>query len=89
MEIYKTKNLFIATYLLTSGKVDFLGIETLNQKTKLFKFSPFISAQELQNEYFSGGKLSVKSVFAEYNTLKDMLFDRSEETNGENYGTAR
>lgn len=84
MDTFKTKNLFIATYLIASGKVKFLGLETLDSKTKLFKFSPVDIAQELETEYFSGGSLPVKIVFAEYNTLKDLLFQR--ESNAVNYG---
>ncbi len=85
MEKYTTKNLFIATYLLASGKVEFQGLETLDHKTKLFVFTPYEAAKELEREYFSGGALPVKTVFAEYNTLKDLLFAR--ETNGgNNYG---
>lgn len=85
MEKYSTKNLFIATYLLASGKVDFQGLEVLDPKTKLFVFTPYEIAKQLEQEYFRGGALSVKAVFAEYNTLKDLLFAR--ETNGErDYG---
>jgi len=80
MEKYTTKNLFIATYLLASGKVSFEGLEKLDFKTKLFVFTPFEKAKELEREYFSGGALPIKTVFAEYNTLKDLLFER--ETNG-------
>lgn len=83
MDIFKTKNLFLATYLLASGQIKFLGLETLDYKTKLFTFSPVGTAQKLEVEYLSGGKLPVKDVFAEYNSLKDLLFDR--ETNGEKY----
>lgn len=81
MEKYTTKNLFVATYLLASGQVTFEGLDTLDFKTKLFVFSPAEKAKQLELEYFSGGSLPVKAVFAEYNTLKDMLFDR--DTNGE------
>lgn len=84
MEIYRTKNLFIATYLLASGKVQFLGLEFLDSKTKLFTFSPLEMAKKLESEYFSGGSLPVKTIFAEYNTLKDLLFQR--ESNGGSYG---
>ena len=84
--LFKTKNLFIASYLLASGKVQFKGLEVLDYKTKLFTFSEPGIAQELESEYYSGGKLSVKTVFSEYNTLKDMLFD-SREPNGEKYGS--
>jgi len=85
MERYTTKNLFISTYLLTSGKVKFLGIETLDYKTKLFIFTPLALAQKLEAEYFSGGALPAKILFAEYNNLKDILFQR--EPNGEkDYG---
>lgn len=84
MDTFKTKNLFIATYLMASGKVKFLGLETLDFKTKLFKFSPANVAQQLETEYFSGGSLPVKVVFSEYNTLKDLLFQR--ESNGGTYG---
>ena len=78
---YKTKNLFVATFLLASGKVTFLGLEVLDSKTKLFLFSPLAVAQKLEADYFSGGLLSVKTVFSEYNNLKDLLFQR--EPNGE------
>lgn len=85
MEKYKTKNLFIATYLLASGKVIFEGLEAIDHKTKLFIFSPHSLAKKIEHEYFSGGTLPVKTIFAEYNTLKDMLFDR--DTNGgDQYG---
>jgi hypothetical protein len=76
MESYKTKNLFVATYLLASGKVIFEGLEVLDSKTKLFSFSPLRTAVELETEYFRGGALSVKHVFSEYNALKDLLFQR-------------
>lgn len=85
MDTFKTKNLFIATYLMASGKVKFLGLETLDFKTKLFKFSPVDVAQQLEADYFSGGSLPVKTVFAEYNTLKDLLFQR--ESNGGSYAS--
>ena len=80
MSIFKTKNLFLATYLLASAKVRFIGLEELDVTTKLFIFSPAKVAQELEIEYLSGGQLPVKNVFAEYNTLKDLLFQR--ETSG-------
>lgn len=83
-DVFQTKNLFVATYLMVSGEVDFEGLQTLDFKTKLFCFSPKEKAKELEIAYFRGGKLSVKNVFAEYNTLKDMLFQRV--TNGGNYG---
>lgn len=83
MEIYKTKNLFVAAYLMASGKVRFLGLQELDSKTKLFTFTPFDLARTLEAEYFSGGSLPVKHIFAEYNTLKDLLFQR--ETNGARY----
>jgi len=87
MNIYRTKNLFVAAYLLASGKVKFLGLESLDSRTKLFTFSPPNVAQVLEAEYFSGGALPVKHIFAEYNTLKDLLFQR--ETNGVNYGSIK
>ena len=78
MDIFKTKNLFVASYLQASGKVVFLGLEILDYKTKLFKFSPKKLASDLETEYFSGGRLTTKTVFAEYNNLKDLLFGRDE-----------
>jgi len=83
MEIYKTKNLFVAAYLMASGKVRFFGLQTLDKNTKLFTFTPFETSRTLEAEYFSGGSLPVKHIFAEYNTLKDLLFQR--ESNGEKY----
>lgn len=80
---YKTKNLFVATYLMASGRVKFCGLEKMDYKTKLFCFSPLLVATELENEYFSGGSLPAKTLFNEYNTLKDLLFQR--ESNGGNY----
>lgn len=84
---YTTKNLFVATYLLATGKVSFLGLKTLDYKTKLFVFTPKETAQRLELEYFTGGKLPVKQIFSEYNTLKDLLFQK--ESNGDNYGSSR
>ncbi|HUD44376.1 MAG TPA: hypothetical protein VMR41_02435 [Patescibacteria group bacterium] len=81
MDIYQTKNLFVASYLLSSGRVKFLGLENLDAKTKLFTFSPALVAKKIETEYFSGGSLPVKLVFSEYNNLKDLLFQR--ETNGD------
>lgn len=75
-KFYKTKNLFIATYLLASGKVGFNGVEKLDFKTKLFMFSPIDKATELEAEYFMGGRLPAKTLFNEYNTLKDLLFSK-------------
>lgn len=81
--LYKCKNLFVATYLAASGKVQLVGLETLDYKTKLFLFSPAEIASCLESEYFSGGSLPAKTIFSEYNNLKDLLFQR--ESNGENY----
>lgn len=83
-EIYTTKNLFVASFLLASGKVNFLGLTNFDPKTKLFKFAPQKMAEELETAYFQGDALPVKTIFAEYNALKDLLFQR--EPNGENYG---
>lgn len=80
---FQTKNLFVATFLLASGKVNFSGLKVLNHKTKLFCFLPKKIAQELEIKYFDGAVLPVKKVFAEYNSLKDLLFQR--ETNGDLY----
>lgn len=81
---FQTKNLFVASFLLASGQVEFLGLKRLDSKTKLFCFSPKKKAEEIEIAYFSGAALPVKTVFAEYNTLKDILFQR--ESNGVNYG---
>lgn len=78
---YRTKNLFVASYLICTNKINFVGIETLDKSTKLFVFSPKETAQQLVTEYFSGGQISAKTLFAEYNNLKDMLFQR--DPNGE------
>jgi len=80
---YSTKNLFVATYLLASGRVVFRGTRQLDQKTKLFIFTPKNTAEILEQDYFSGGSLPAKALFSEYNTLKDLLFQR--EPNGGNY----
>lgn len=83
-DVYQTKNLFVATFLMTSAKVKFLGLRTLDSKTKLFCFSPKSIACELEIAYFQGASLPVKTVFSEYNTLKDLLFQR--DSNGGGYG---
>ena len=80
---YQTKNLFVASYLICSNRVDFSGVKTLDKKTKLFVFSPYNIARQLEVEYFSGGLLPAKALFAEYNNLKDMLFQR--DPTGETY----
>lgn len=80
---YFTKNLFVATFLLASGEVKFLGLRRLDHKTRLFRFTPKEKADELEAAYFQGEALPVKTVFAEYNSLKDLLFER--DPNGEKY----
>jgi hypothetical protein len=80
---YETKNLFIATYLMVTNQVQFLGLRQLDSKTKLFVFSPANLANQLEAEYFSGASSPAKLLFAEYNNLKDLLFQR--EANGEKY----
>lgn len=52
---YSTKNLFIASFIIASGKVKFVGLKTLDYKTKLFYFLPLKEAERLEVEYFSGG----------------------------------
>lgn len=83
-KVYKTKNLFVATYLMASSKVKFLGTESLDYKSKQFLFTPYDTSTMLETEYFSGGSLPAKHLFAEYNSLKDILFQK--EPNGDNYG---
>jgi hypothetical protein len=81
---YSTKNLFVAAFLMASGRVRFVCLRSLDYKTKLFCFSPREEAEKLEAEYFSGGALPAKTLFAEYNTLKDLLFNQ--EPNGDRYG---
>jgi hypothetical protein len=71
---YQTKNLFVASFIMASEKVKFVGFKILDYKTKLFCFSPLKEAERLETEYFSGATLPAKTLFAEYNRLKDMLF---------------
>lgn len=85
-KIYETKNLFIASFLMASGRVDFIGLKDLDYKTKLFTFSPASLAQELEADYFSGKPLPAKTLFAEYNTLKDLLFQRDSHEEEKRYG---
>lgn len=84
MEIFYTKNLFIATFLLCHPEITFIGTKQLDVQTKLFKFTPKEKAEELEGEYFRGARVSAKDLFNNYNTLKDLLFQR--ETNGGDYG---
>lgn len=84
-EEYLTKNLFVATFLLASDEVIFHGLKKLDNKTKLFCFSPRKKAEELETAYFRGDALPIKRIFAEYNSLKDLLFDR-EPNGGIQYG---
>ena len=83
-QTYKTKNLFVATYLMASSQVRFLGTEDFDYKSKQFLFTPLDKAKALEVEYFAGGSLPAKLLFAEYNSLKDILFQK--ETNRERYG---
>ena len=73
---YQTKNLFVASYILASRKIQFLGTKVLDSKTKLFVFCSPEIARELETDYFSGGTVAAKNLFAEYNSLKDLLFQR-------------
>lgn len=85
-QTYETKNLFIASFLMASQRVDFAGLRDLDYKTKLFTFSPASLARELEADYFSGKPLPAKTLFAEYNTLKDLLFQRDSYEEEKRYG---
>lgn len=80
-ETYTTRNLFVATFLLCQRNISFVGTKQLDVKTKLFCFLPKQAAEELETQYFAGGKVSAKDLFNNYNTLKDLLFQRES-----NYG---
>jgi hypothetical protein len=75
-KLYKTKNIFIASFILATHQVEFLGLETLDSKTKLFTFNPYDVAYKLENEYLSGEGISAKDLFAEYNNLRSLIFDK-------------
>lgn len=85
MDIYRTKNLFVATFLLCHKKVKFNGTQELDSRTKLFCFTPKEIAERLEAGYFTGATVAAKDLFNNYNTLKDLLFQR--ETNGGHYGS--
>lgn len=71
-----TKNLFIATFLLCHQEVSFTGTSSLDKHTKLFGFTPENIAREIEASYFRGGMAPAKDLFGNYNTLKDLLFQR-------------
>lgn len=79
IELFKTKDLFSATYILSSGQTEFYGLETLEDgRTKLFLFTPYEIAQKLENEYYAGGSRAAKLLFLSYKELRTQLFGKGE-----------
>lgn len=80
MDKFKSKNLFVCSYIQATGKVKFVGLETIDPQTKAFIFEPAETASLLEVEYFSGEALPAKSLFAAYVELRKLL--KEETKNG-------
>ncbi len=86
MENYTTKDLYIASYLLATHAVQFVGVEG-EQGQKYFVFSPQQKAQELADAYwnFKAENIQPKQLFSAFRDIKDALF-ASQPKGGEKYG---
>lgn len=73
-DVYKTRSLYIAAYIKVKKEAKFLGLDALDERIKLFLFTPFGLAKRTEQEYYDNGAVSAFELFREYNTLKDMLF---------------
>lgn len=70
---FETKNLFTASFILTSKKAQFLGIKTIDSYTKVFIFSPEDVCSTLEASYLSGDSIPARELFENYKTLREML----------------
>ncbi|MBN1263458.1 MAG: hypothetical protein JW991_03835 [Candidatus Pacebacteria bacterium] len=79
--VFKTHQLYIATYLLATGNVPLLCLEKISPKKVLFVFENTLLCQKLINEYWDDVALiNPKKLFSCLNELKDRLFAERRET---------
>lgn len=76
--IYRTKNLNLASYLLASAKVNLLSIDKSNTHEIEFIFSHKDVCEQLETQYWQNTALiNPKQLLYALNELKDQMFNRT------------
>ena len=70
---FKTPNIFLAAFLLTSEVVDLLDIDRSNPKSYEFIFTPRFKCLELMDQYHRGYEFPAKRLFTEYTELRRLI----------------
>ncbi len=74
-EVYKTTSLNVASYIIASQKVKFIGLNKLNPKEIIFIFNNLLACQKLEDEYWKDqAQTNPKKLFYAFNELRDMMF---------------
>lgn len=73
---FRTKNLNLASYLLSTGKVRLLSLDKTDPDEIWFAFSDKSLCEELEQDYWQDRALSnPKRLFQSQNELKDQMFN--------------
>ena len=76
--IYRTKDLYESGYLLASGKLKLIEVQSEgNSKVCFFLFEPRGKAEELSVEYWNKtGEISAREYADSLRVLKDRIFNK-------------
>jgi hypothetical protein len=76
--IYKTKNLNFASYLVASGKVQLIRLDKSSSREICFLFSPKDICEHLEKQYWQDKALiNPKALLYALNGLKDQMFNQT------------
>lgn len=76
--MYKTSNLYLASYLRTVKEISFIGTKRTGsgKKTVIFLFSPENLAEEAIDDFYAGNALvDPQILFQHLSSLKDIIFE--------------
>lgn len=76
MNMYKTNNLPLASFLSCHKNVTFKGVDKNDINKIYFLFEPKADAEVLSDEYFSGqSRIEPLEFIKNYRVLKDLVFE--------------
>lgn len=74
-ETYSVKDLSLASFLLVSDEVIFVGVERKNDHIVIFHFSPLDKSKKLADAYWSDQvTVQPRKLFGAQRDLKDLIF---------------
>lgn len=75
VENFKTKEMFVAAFLLCKGSVRYLGLERIDARSYYFVFSPHDKCQKLATDFLSGNGLVRARAYADaVRRAKELVF---------------